>query len=103
MIMSRDITYGEPEERTYTSARKAGYYNPTPKPPREIVKVSCKSSTPFGSVSTTHTFEAVSAEGVVIRAESFRLPVLAASTAVMGRLWDFRKLLEDDGYEVMTE
>lgn len=101
MITSRDLYCEEPEERNFTSARKSGYYVAPPEPPREIVKVSRKSNTPFGSISTTHTFEAVNAGGVVIRTETFRLPVLATSTTVDGRLWDFRKLLEDEGYEVV--
>lgn len=103
MITSRDLHCDEPEERKFTSARKAGYYDAPPEPPREIVKVSRKSNTAFGSVSTTHTFEAVNAEGVVIRVESFRLPTTSLQTALSSRLHAFKQALIQDGYQVEAD
>lgn len=103
MITSRDLHCEEPEERNFTSARKAGYYDAPLEPPRQIVKVSHKSNTVFGSVSTTHSFEAVNEEGVVIRAESFRLPTTTLQTALSSRLHVFKQALIQDGYQIEAE
>lgn len=103
MITSYDISERSPQDddsnRIIISERDAQVAKEAE---AESIRVQHKATTTSDGLTSCVVVEAVDPDGNIIRAESFKLPVLTSRASLTSRLHAFEQSLIQDGYRVVA-
>lgn len=99
MITSRNLFVDPPQQRPTAGIKRESPFEQEQKL-SESITIRRRIDTPFGSLKSTVTLEALTYAGEVIRSESFTVQQPVTFASIVGRVDEFRYTLINDGYAI---